>query len=152
MAQQWLMVTMNVIVAILAVLLVALATQVGSNAGNVGAGLVTLITLGNTLTTIVVAYTGLETSLGAVSRLKAFDEETESEDGKVTREGGAHTVIPGKEWPVTGRIDMQRVEASYDIDGADRVLKGLTLVIPPGQKVAICGRTGRYLPLPLDQT
>lgn len=148
MAQQWLMVTMNVIVAILAILLVALATQLGASAGNVGAGLVTLITLGNTLTTIVVAYTGLETSLGAISRLKTFGEETESEDGK-TPGDGAHTVVPGEAWPMGGRVDMQRVEASYDVDGTDRVLKGLTLVIPSGQKVAICGRTGRYAFLPL---
>jgi ABC-type multidrug transport system fused ATPase/permease subunit len=138
------MLTMNVIVAIMAVLLTALATELGSDAGNVGAGLVTLITLSNTLTIIVVAYTGLETSLGAISRLKAFREETESEDGNNHGED-THTVIPGKAWPMGGRVDMQRVEASYDIDGTDRVLYGLTLVIPSKQKVAICGRTGRYV-------
>lgn len=140
MAQQWLMVTMNIMVAILAILLVALATQLGSSAGNVGAGLVTLITLGNTLTIVVVAYTGLETSLGAISRLKAFGEETEREDGE-----GTQTVVPAQAWPMGGRVDMQQVEASYDIDGTDKVLKGLTLVIPSKQKIAICGRTGRYV-------
>ncbi|KAK3937688.1 ATP-dependent permease MDL1 [Diplogelasinospora grovesii] len=138
MAQQWLMLTMNVLVLIVAVILVALATQVGSNAGNVGAGLVTLITLGSTLTTIVVAYTGLETSLGAISRLKTFGEETEPEDRK--RPGDNVDIIPGKEWPMGGRVQMRRVEASYD--GTDKVLKRLTLTIEAGEKVAICGRTG----------
>ena len=137
MAQQWLMLTMNVLVAVVAVILVVVATQRRSNAGNVGAGLVTLITLGSTLTTIVNAYTGLETSLGAISRLKSFGEETESEDGK------GEDVIPDKRWPMRGQVQMQDLEASYD--GTDRVLKGLTLVIKAGEKVAICGRTGRYL-------
>jgi hypothetical protein len=55
------MFTMNFLVAIVAVMLVALATRLCSNAGNVGAGLVTLMSLGSTLTTIFIAYTGLET-------------------------------------------------------------------------------------------
>jgi ABC-type multidrug transport system fused ATPase/permease subunit len=127
---------MNVLVAVVAVILVVLATQLGSDAGNVGAGLVTLITLGNTLTTIVIAYTGLETSLGAISRLKTFSDETELEAH------GNDDVIPEEAWPVRGHLQMNGVEASYD--EPSRVLKGLSLTIAAGQKVAICGRTGRY--------
>ncbi|KAI1375326.1 ABC transporter [Hypoxylon crocopeplum] len=134
MAQQWLALKMNVLVAILAVVLVSLATQLRSEAGNVGAGLVTLITLGTTLTSIVVAYTGLETSLGAISRLKSFGEETELE------KSNAGDVSPDKAWPTRGRVQMQRVEASYD--GTNKVLKGLNLIVEPGEKIALCGRTG----------
>ncbi|KAI8196524.1 ABC transporter FUM19 [Colletotrichum sp. SAR 10_86] len=134
MAQQWLMLTMNIIVAVVAVLLVALATQLRSDTGNVGAGLVTLITLGGTLTTIVVAYTGLETSLGAIGRLKAFGEETEREDSV------GDDVIPDEAWPLNGHVDIRNVDASYN--GGDKVLKGLNMSFEPGQKVAICGRTG----------
>ncbi|EQB44454.1 hypothetical protein CGLO_16793 [Colletotrichum gloeosporioides Cg-14] len=134
MAQQWLMVTMNIIVAVVAVLLVALATQLRSDTGNVGAGLVTLITLGGTLTTIVVAYTGLETSLGAIGRLKAFEEETEREDSV------GDDVIPDEAWPMSGHVDIRNVDVSYN--GSDKVLKGLNMIFEPGQKVAICGRTG----------
>ncbi|KAI1112901.1 ABC transporter [Nemania sp. NC0429] len=134
MAQQWLMLTMNVLVALLAVLLVALATQLGSNAGSVGAGLVTLITLGTTLTSIIVAYTGLETSLGAISRLKSFGEETELEGG------GCLDTIPHTSWPAQGRLVFRGVKASYD--GINQVLRGLSFVVQPGEKVGICGRTG----------
>lgn len=137
MAQQWLMFTMNFLVAIVAVMLVALATHLRSSAGNVGAGLVTLMSLSSTLTTVIVAYTGLETSLGAINRLKSFGEETELEDCKST------TVAPEKGWPVTGNVHMQGVDASYT--GTDRVLKGLTLSFEAGEKIAICGRTGRYV-------
>ncbi|KAH0429491.1 ABC multidrug transporter [Colletotrichum camelliae] len=120
--------------AVVAVLLVALATQLRSDTGNVGAGLVTLITLGGTLTTIVVAYTGLETSLGAIGRLKAFGEETEREDSV------GDDIIPDETWPMNGRVDIRNVDASYNDN--DKVLKRLNMVFEPGQKVAICGRTG----------
>jgi ATP-binding cassette subfamily C (CFTR/MRP) protein 1 len=95
MAQQWLMLTMNFIVAVLAVMLVALATQLRSSAGSVGAGLVTLMSLGFTLTSVIVAYTGLETSLGAITRLKSFEDETELEGTNVE---GAKL---DKVWPST---------------------------------------------------
>ncbi|RFU75374.1 abc transporter [Trichoderma arundinaceum] len=134
MAQQWLMLTVNLLVTIIAVVLTSVAAQLGSNAGSVGAGLVSLITLGSTLTTIIIAYTGLETSLGAISRLKSFEEQTEQED---------HTsddVIPDKGWPMNGRVQMQDIEASYN--DTSKVLKGLSLVVEAKQKIAICGRTG----------
>lgn len=137
MAQQWLMFTMNFIVAVLAVMLVALATQLRSNAGSVGAGLVTLMSLGSTLTTVIVAYTGLETSLGAIARLKSFGEETESENGSIQ-----YAVVP-QEWPMAGEIKIQGVDASYT--GTELVLKDLSLSIKAREKVAICGRTGRYV-------
>ena len=137
MAQQWLTLTMNVLVAIVAVVLVTLATHLGSDTGSVGAGLVTLITLGGTMTTIVIAYTGLETSLGAISRLKSFGEDTESEDKP------KEDIVPDSQWPPAGSVRMASVEASYE--ASDRVLKEITLIVPSRQKLAICGRTGRYV-------
>ncbi|KAI8287461.1 ABC transporter FUM19 [Colletotrichum sp. SAR 10_98] len=122
------------LLAVVAVLLVALATQLRSDTGNVGAGLVTLITFGGTLTTIVVAYTGLETSLGAIGRLKAFGEETEREDSV------GDDITPDEAWPLNGHVDIRNVDVSYN--GGDKVLKGLNMSFEPGQKVAICGRTG----------
>ncbi|KAJ9150371.1 ABC multidrug transporter [Pleurostoma richardsiae] len=135
MAQQWLTLTMNVLVAIVAIMLVALATKLNSDAGNVGAGLVTLITLGGTLTAIVTAYTGLETSLGAISRLKSFSNETELEDCCK-----GEFVAPPKGWPTAGCVQIEKLEASYN--GTNRVLEHLSLVIKAREKVAICGRTG----------
>lgn len=137
MVQQWLTLTMNILVTIIAVLLVVLATQLGSNAGNVGAGLVTLITLGGTMTNIIMAYTGLETSLGAISRLKSFGEETELEGD------GNDDIMPGDDWPSTGCVEMKAVNASYN--GTHNVLRDINLVIEAGEKVAICGRTGRLV-------
>lgn len=146
MAQQWLRMLMNVLVALMAVGLVTVATtQVGSSAGQVGAGLVSIITLGSTLTVTLVAYTGLEISLGAVSRLKSFEEETEQENvpNEEQDDDQKHQLyIPAEVWPMTGCVQMQNVEASYNLDGKDKVLKGVNLTIAPGEKLAITGRTG----------
>ncbi|ETS75364.1 hypothetical protein PFICI_12308 [Pestalotiopsis fici W106-1] len=134
MAQQWLMLIMNLIVAILSIVLVVLATRLRSNAGSVGAGLVTLTTLASTLGTIVVAYTGLETSLGAISRLTSFIQETEQELPP------DNNIVPDQNWPDRGCIELHNVSAEYTDEAP--VLKDLNLQISATEKIAICGRTG----------
>lgn len=134
MAQQWLMLIMNLIVAVLSIVLVALATRLRSNAGSVGAGLVTLTSLASTLSTIVVAYTGLETSLGAISRLTTFIDQTEQEIRVDERKA------PDKAWPDRGCIEFHNVVAEYTI--GTPVLRDFDLRISAKEKIAICGRTG----------
>ena len=96
--------------------------------------------LGSTLTTIVITYRGIETSFGAISRLKMFEEKTEPEGCSYGT--GAHAFVPGEAWRTHGHVQISRVEASYD--GASSVLKGLTLKVEIFEEVAVCGRTGRY--------
>lgn len=95
MVQQWLTLTMNIVVTFIAVLLVSLAT-LRVNSGFVGAGMVTLITFGASLASIISSYTGLEISLGGITRLKTFSEITETEDMV------GEDIVPGEEWPSTG--------------------------------------------------
>ncbi|KAH6626589.1 ABC transporter type 1, transmembrane domain-containing protein [Chaetomium sp. MPI-SDFR-AT-0129] len=157
MIQRWLAFTLQLVVAVLAIAVVALATQIhvntssGNAAGFTGASLVTLMSFGESLTTIIRFYTLLETSIGAVSRLKAFSETVAPED----KEG--ETGVPGVEWP-RGEIEIRGVSASYggrsngsgsgsesgsEEDGEKQlVLRDLNLTIAPGEKVAICGRSG----------
>ncbi|KAK4142448.1 canalicular multispecific organic anion transporter 1 [Dichotomopilus funicola] len=157
MIQRWLAFTLQLVVAVLAIAVVALATQIhvntagGNAAGFTGASLVTLMSFGESLTTIIRFYTLLETSIGAVSRLKAFSETVAPED----QEG--ETGVPGVEWP-RGKIEIKGVSASYgghkyggasgnesgsEEDGEKQlVLRDLNLTIAPGEKVAICGRSG----------
>lgn len=49
----------------------------------------------------------LETSLGAIARLKNFEEETISEDKEV------ESFVPTKDWPSRGAIELKNVSASY---------------------------------------
>lgn len=94
--------------AALAIAVVALATQLRSNTAVTGASLVTLMNFGEALSYIVRFYTMLETSIGAVSRLKTFSDTVKSEN----LEG--EDVIPGKEWPLRGTITLKGVSASYE--------------------------------------
>lgn len=51
--------------------------------------------------------TKLETSIGAVSRVKTFSTDTQSEALP------AEIVIPPENWPVRGLIEFKDVSASY---------------------------------------
>ncbi|KAI1416438.1 ABC multidrug transporter [Hypoxylon sp. FL1857] len=140
MIQQWLTLVLNSIVAILAVTLTTLAVRLRSNSGFAGASLVTLMGFGVTLSDMVMFYTELETSLGAITRLKTFDKTAKTED----RDG--EDVIPPEAWPQRGEIVLKGVSASYGTDSPTKTpnlaLKNIQLEIRPGEKVAICGRTG----------
>jgi ABC-type multidrug transport system fused ATPase/permease subunit len=108
MVQRWLGFALQLVVAILAVAVVSLATQLRSSTGLTGASLVTLMTFGDILNYIIRWWTQIETSIGAVSRLKKFSEKVmpESEEGE--------DFVPSKEWPLRGGIEITGVSASYE--------------------------------------
>jgi ABC-type multidrug transport system fused ATPase/permease subunit len=127
---------MNVIVAVLAVFLVTLATQLRQvSTSSIGAGMVMLVTFSSVLTGVLNAYTGLEISLGGISRLKFFGEMTEREDK------ADEDIIPTAEWPSAGKVELKNISANYDEEF--QVLSDVDIIIQPREKIAICGRTGR---------
>jgi ATP-binding cassette subfamily C (CFTR/MRP) protein 1 len=107
MIQRWLQFVLRVIVMVIAAIIVTLATQLRTDSGFTGATLVTLMSFGDMLATIVQSYTTLETSIGAVARLKAFSSSTEQES-KPDAE-----LLPELRWPQKGHIDVKSVSASY---------------------------------------
>ncbi|KAH7024619.1 uncharacterized protein B0I36DRAFT_366548 [Microdochium trichocladiopsis] len=169
MAQQWLLLTMNMIVAVLGVILAVLATnlprdggggagggggggEATTSSGSVGAGLVMLMRFGAALSMVINAYTGLEISLGGIGRLKKFAEDTEREDrsppGTMDQHAAESSLLPATElgldntWPRQGRIELRNVSASYSGDPEALVLKDVSLSIKAREKVALVGRTG----------
>lgn len=146
--QRWLQLALKLLVAALATIVVTLATQLRASSGFTGASLVTLMSFGDTLTTIVQSYTMLETSIGAVARLKTFSDTVTPETGP------DEDVIPKESWPEKGAIEIKAVSASYGVSRdqsssaseekppADLAIRDLHLSIRPGERVAICGRTG----------
>jgi ABC-type multidrug transport system fused ATPase/permease subunit len=108
MIQQWLALVLQLIVAAIAVFLVSLATQLSASAAFTGASLVTLINFGMTLTFVIIIYTSLETSIGAVARLKTFSEVVKPED----RPG--EDMKPPEEWPSRGQIEIRDLSATYE--------------------------------------
>ncbi|GKT41589.1 ABC transporter gloK [Colletotrichum spaethianum] len=132
--QRWLLLVLNLTVAALAVLLVSLsvALQDTIDPGLLGVALVSVMGFGQLLTGLLNNWAMLETSLGAVARIREFETETPSEEG-------GDTPVTVEEWPAKGQIDITNVSAAYD---DHQVLSGINLSIKPGEKVAICGRTG----------
>ena len=108
MIQEWLNLVLNIIVMLVAVVLVTLSIQMHSKAAFTGAALFSLITLGETLSGIVIYYTRLETSIGALARVKAFEETVRPED----KEG--EDIVPPEQWPDKGVVELSGVSASYE--------------------------------------
>lgn len=107
--QRWLVLVLNLVVAGMAVLLMSLAVALRShvNPGFLGVALVMMMSLGGTLTGFIQYWTLLETSLGAVARIKSFSEDTPSE--LLEAENGD----PGKEWPQQGAVEFKDVGVKY---------------------------------------
>lgn len=107
MIQRWLAFVLNMLVAIIALLVVTLVTQLHSNIGVTGASLVSIMSFGKTLSDLVAMYTLLETSIGAVARIKTFGDKTPSED----LPGEDHQ--PSAVWPGKGKVVVSNISASY---------------------------------------
>ncbi|KAL0937343.1 ABC multidrug transporter [Colletotrichum truncatum] len=135
--QRWLNVVLDLFVAGMALVLVAFALHFNSTTtkGAIGLAMVNIISFNQTLGNFIEMWTLLETSLGAITRLKYFIEYTPRED----REGENHSPPPS--WPDDGKIEIKNATASYS-DETDPVINNVTLTIQPGQKVGICGRSG----------
>ncbi|KAL8873711.1 MAG: hypothetical protein Q9174_000858, partial [Haloplaca sp. 1 TL-2023] len=134
--QRWLQVVLDLLVAAVAVLLIILIVELRGvlSGAFVGVALLNVILFSQNLKLVLQYWTMLETHIGAVSRVRNFSSTVTSEHE--VRE----TSTPPTDWPAHGAIDFHDVDASYD--GANNVLKGLTLSIQAGEKVGICGRTG----------
>lgn len=145
MVQRWLNLVLDVFVAIAAAVLVTLAslTHVSSSA-NLAVAMYTVIGFSSTIAGLIASWTNLETSLGAIARLRAFEETTPTEDE--SKPSGD----PNASWPENGELKLSNIRASYSrgVDELnscpeqDLVLHDVSLQIRPGEKVAICGRTG----------
>lgn len=107
--QRWLALVMELTVACLTVLLVTLAilTKGKFPSSLLGIALVTMMGLGGSLQTLLINWSALETSLGAVSRVKNFTETTPSE----TLTAGE--VVVAEDWPRAGSLEMKSVSLTY---------------------------------------
>ncbi|KAL1890953.1 hypothetical protein Sste5346_007950 [Sporothrix stenoceras] len=131
--QRWLSLVLNLIVAAMAVIVIGLAVGLRSqiSPGLLGVALTSVMGIGMTLSMLIQMWTQLETSLGAITRVNEFANDTpREEDGPD---------MPPPQWPSRGAVSVQNLEAKY---GDRVVLENINLEIQPGEKVAICGRSG----------
>lgn len=162
--QRWLVLVLDLVVAGLAVIIVGMAVGLRSriNPGFLGLALVNMMSLSHALTNLVQYWTNLETSLGAIARIKDFAENTPAEG---TPDDSSGQLDP--EWPRSGALSFEGVSASYGFvaihsfvaffssrlrfltitffsKSMSPVLDDITFSVHGGQKIGIVGRTGRY--------
>ena len=110
--QRWLTLVLGLTVAGLAILLTTLGVTLRSrlDAGFLGIALVSMMNLGHSLAALITFWTLLETSLGAISRVKTFSEDTPTEK---TREISVDSRIPAG-WPSQGSVVIENWSAHYN--------------------------------------
>lgn len=137
--QRWLNLVLDLMVTALAVIVVALAVQLRSttSAGLIGIALNNMLGFNKSLSSLVTSWTSLETSLGAIARVKTFAETTPSENLP------GENVQPFSAWPTSGAIRIEDVSATYS--NSVVALDKINMDIVSGQKIGICGRTGRFV-------
>ncbi|KAJ5675349.1 multidrug resistance-associated protein [Penicillium macrosclerotiorum] len=136
--QQWLNLVLDLVVAAMAVILLAITTSFKDrfSGGVMGVALNLILTLNQSLVRTIQSWTQLETSIGAVSRIQEFQKSTPSEAR--IQLSNLPTV---DDWPSEGKICLEGVSASYH-PNSPPILKDLSMVIDPGTKVAVCGPSG----------
>ncbi|KAL7945596.1 P-loop containing nucleoside triphosphate hydrolase protein [Trichoderma barbatum] len=135
--QRWLTLVLDLVVAALTVLLVVFAVVLRGklNPSLLGVALVNMMSLGLSLKGIILAWSQLETSLGAVTRIKNFEETTPSE--LLPEENYS----PPEEWPAQGSLEFVNLSVQYD-STSHPVLQNISIAIRPGQKLGLVGRSG----------
>ncbi|RAK74447.1 putative multidrug resistance protein [Aspergillus fijiensis CBS 313.89] len=136
--QRWLDLVLQLLIGTLAVILVTLAVtlRTSSSGGQIGLALNSILGFNATFQMLFTFWTTLETSLGAIARIKSTAQLTPQEtDGDAT--------APPTTWPRHGEIVFQQVNAAWTADPkAPPSLQEVTFSVPAGTKLGVCGRTG----------
>lgn len=144
--QRWLILVLSLIATgtELIVIGAAIALRTKVSAGLVGLAVVHVTTLAKSLCDLVMQWTDMETSLGAVSRIYTFSREIPRE---VQSDQSSSNVMEG--WPLRGSITFENVSATYEdtstgLEVSPKLaLNSITFNVKAGEKLGICGRTGR---------
>lgn len=100
---------LDLIIAGMALVLVGMAVALRSriSPGFLGLALVNMTNLSHSLTSLVQFWTQLETSIGAVARIKTFSEQTPAEGS------GEERPMSDSDWPRKGTLTFECVSATY---------------------------------------
>ncbi|GKT40555.1 ABC transporter gloK [Colletotrichum spaethianum] len=137
--QRWLTLVLDLFVGAIAVLLVSMAIMIpdATSTGAIAVALYNVLNFNRSLARLITSWTELETSLGAIFRIRTFESRTPVEPSPTEED----SVQPPLHWPAHGQLEIRHITASYST-GSKPVLKDIVLSISAGDKIAICGRTG----------
>ncbi|KAK2600430.1 hypothetical protein N8I77_009963 [Diaporthe amygdali] len=135
--QRCLTLVLDLFVATSAVILVAfgILTPSSTSASAIAISLYAIVNFNDSLARLITSWTGLETSLGAISRHRDFEKQTPSE---MTF---GHPQEISAQWPSQGEMIVRNLTTSYST-GSEPALYNVSMTTRPCQKFAICGRTG----------
>lgn len=107
--QRWLNLVLDLTIAGLSIILVALSLQfrTTANAGFTGVALYNLMGLGTSMKAAIKSWTALEMAIGAISRIKAYEDHTLPENLPGEND------LPPEGWPASGNIQFNNVTTSY---------------------------------------
>jgi len=110
--QRWLTFVLDCLTGTLGLLIVVLAVTLkghgGMSAGETGVALINIVSFNEALGGFIISWTMLETSIGAVSRVRGFKNTTSSEVRQAVRPD------PMISWPQHGSIEIKNITASYE--------------------------------------
>ncbi|XP_050518856.1 ATP-binding cassette sub-family C member 4-like [Diabrotica virgifera virgifera] len=101
--------------------------------GNIGLALTQTLALTGTFQWGMRQWSELENQMTSVERVQEYADLKHEEDN--------YTVEPAATWPDQGKIEFKNMSLQYSPDDPP-VLKNLSFVIQPSEKVGIVGRTG----------
>ncbi|KAI1293173.1 putative ABC transporter [Xylaria venustula] len=134
--QQWLDIALDLLSAAVATSVVVIAVLFRGmvTSAQVGIALNIMLLVNSTLLKLVTSWTAMETSIGSIARLKSLETSTLPEGQNVP------TLESAENWPIKGQIEFKDVTASYQSEPT--ALRNVSISIPAGQKLIVCGRTG----------
>lgn len=107
--QRWLTLVLDLLVAGIATLLIILVVKLRQTIGGAYAGiaLVNIVQFSQSIKLLITFWTTLETHIGAIARIKVFNETMVSEDKE------SENTMPPPDWPGEGGIEFNNVSAEY---------------------------------------
>ncbi|THZ12732.1 P-loop containing nucleoside triphosphate hydrolase protein [Aureobasidium pullulans] len=141
MVQRWLSLVLDLITAGITILVVGLAIALrnSDSTGSVGVALLNIMSFATYTRLVVVLWSSTETALGAVSRIMTFEDSMHLETPPDILSPTTQNALGA------GPIVFTNVTASYSSPSnpsAPSTLGNISLTIPPGAKLGICGRSG----------
>lgn len=108
--QRWLILVLDLLVAAIAVIVISVALSLrGSTSNNLlGIALFNIVNFSWTLRALVNNWVDLETSIGAVSRIRSYEQQTATEDLD------SETQVVDEDWPQKGCVEIHNLSASYE--------------------------------------
>ncbi|CAG8415715.1 unnamed protein product [Penicillium salamii] len=133
--QRWITLVLDLLVAAIAVIVISVALSLRGTASMnlLGIALFNIVNFSWTLQSLVKNWIELETSIGAVSRIRSYEQQTATEDL------ASETHVIAENWPQNGCVEIYNLSASYD--GKSSLVSALLRILEPSSGAIFIDKT-----------